>query len=96
MYGNITRIDNVINSISKKLDTEKNLLGEVEHQFETAREEVKRPFAKEDELNEKMARLSKINKELDIGDQNELDVDDSHVKMNHEVIKNTDTIQQIR
>lgn len=96
VYGNLIRIDNVINSISKKLDIEKNLLREVEHQFETAKEEVKRPFAKEDELNEKMARLSKINKELDIGDQNELDIDDSHVKTNHEVIKNTDTIQQIR
>lgn len=68
VYGNITRIDNVISSISKKLETEKSLLSEIEHQFETAKEEVQRPFAKEDELKEKMARLSEVNKELDIGD----------------------------
>ena len=67
VYGNITRIDNVISSISKKLETEKSLLSEIEHQFETAKEEVQRPFAKEDELKEKMARLSEVNKELDIG-----------------------------
>ena len=71
VYGNITRIDNVISSISKKLETEKSLLSEVEHQFETAKEEVKRPFAKEDELNEKLARLSEVNKELDIGKSDE-------------------------
>ncbi len=67
VYGNITRIDNAISSISKKLETERSLLSETEHQFETAKEEVQRPFAKEDELKEKMARLSEVNKELDIG-----------------------------
>lgn len=41
----------------------------MEHQFETAKEEVQRPFAKEDELKEKTARLSELNKELDIGEQ---------------------------
>lgn len=71
VYGNITRIDNVIGSISKKLETEKALLSEIEHQFETAKEEVKRPFVKEDELNEKLARLSEVNKELDIGKSDE-------------------------
>ena len=71
IYGNITRIDNVISSISKKLEAEKTLLSEIEHQFETAKEEVKRPFAKEDELNEKLARLSELNKELDIGKSDE-------------------------
>ena len=71
VYGNITRIDNAINSISKKLDAEKSLFSEVEHQFETAKEEVKRPFAKENELNEKLVRLSEVNKELDIGNSND-------------------------
>ncbi|GFI40739.1 hypothetical protein IMSAGC017_00774 [Thomasclavelia cocleata] len=69
VHGNITRIDNVIGSISKRLEREKSLLNEVEHQFKTAKEEVQRPFAKEDELKEKTARLSELNKELDIGEQ---------------------------
>ena len=38
--GNITRLDNQINSISKKLETEKTLLVDIEHQFENAKEEV--------------------------------------------------------
>ena len=46
VHGNITRIDNVIGSISKRLEREKSLFNEVEHQFETAKEEVQRPFAK--------------------------------------------------
>lgn len=76
VYGNITRIDNAISAISKRLEQEKVLYNEVEHQFETAKEEVKRPFEKEDELNEKLSRLSELNKELDIGKADEeIDMD---------------------
>ena len=87
VYGNITRIDNTISSISKKLETEKKLYKEIEHQFETAKEEVQRPFAKEFELNEKLARLSKVNKELDINKSNdekdfEQDIDEVENKRN--------------
>lgn len=71
VYGNITHIDNVIGAISKKLEQEKALYNEIKHQFETAKEEVKRTFEKEEELNEKMARLSEVNKELDIGKSDE-------------------------
>lgn len=71
VYGNITRLDNQIDNISKKLQVEKALLDTVEHQFETAKEEVKRPFEKEKELQEKSKRLSELNKELDIGNNDE-------------------------
>lgn len=67
VFGNITRIDNQINSISKKLDTEKALLVTVEQQFQNAKEEAVRPFDKEQELQEKSTRLTELNKELDIG-----------------------------
>ena len=67
VFGNITRIDNQINSISKKLDTEKALLVTVEQQFQNAKEEAVRPFDKEQELQEKSTRLAELNKELDIG-----------------------------
>ena len=82
VYGNITRIENVIESISKKLDTEKELLQTLEQQFQNAKEEVKRPFEKEDELKEKTTRLSELNKELDIG-KNDItlsidETDDTH------------------
>ena len=73
VFGNITRLDNVINGLSKKLEIEKNLLENTLNQFENAKEEVKRPFDKEDELQEKSNRLSKLNKELDIGNKDEID-----------------------
>ena len=78
IYGNITRLDNQIESISKKLTTEKTLLENTEHQFKTAKEEVDKPFEKEDELQKKSNRLSKLNKELDIGnnDHNDVGLDD--------------------
>ena len=71
IYGNITRLDNAINGLSKKLEIEKNLLENTLNQYENAKEEVKRPFDKEDELQEKSNRLSELNKELDIGNKDE-------------------------
>ena len=84
VYGNITRLDNQINSISKKLETEKTLLVDTEHQFENAKEEVNRPFEKEQELQEKSSRLSELNKELDIGNKDnhaEVSLDDETEEM---------------
>ena len=60
--------------LSKKLEIEKNLLENTLNQFENAKEEVKRPFDKEDELQEKSNRLSELNKELDIGNQNDKEI----------------------
>ena len=67
VYGNITRIDNVIDSIPKKLEIEKALYDETSQQFMNAKEEVEKPFEKEDELQSLSKRLSKLDKELDIG-----------------------------
>lgn len=74
VYGNITRIDNQINSISKKLEIERSLLTTVEQQFHNAKEEVVRPFDKEQELQDKSSRLAILNKELDIGNQNDKEI----------------------
>jgi len=67
VYGNLTRIDNAIDSIPKKLEIEKALYDETSQQFINAKEEVEKPFEKEDELQILSKRLSKLNKELDIG-----------------------------
>ena len=71
VYGNITRIDNQIEGIEKKLNTEKSLLDSILHQYETAKKEVNKPFDKENELKEKSERLSLLNKELDVGNTND-------------------------
>lgn len=73
IYGNITRIDNTIDSISKKLEIEKALYDETNQQFINTKEEVQKPFEKEDELQSLNQRLSKLNKELDIGGKDDKD-----------------------
>lgn len=59
--GNITRIDNMIERFANYLSDEKRELEETQHQFETAKIEVEKPFSREDELNEKTARLDELN-----------------------------------
>ena len=61
VFGNITRIDNRIERISELLENSKAELANTEKQFETAKLEVQKPFAKEDELKSKTARLDELN-----------------------------------
>lgn len=63
----MTHIDNVIDFIPKKLETEKALYNETHQQFINAKEEVENFFEKEDELQTLSKRLLKLNKELDVG-----------------------------
>ncbi|WP_416325905.1 hypothetical protein [[Eubacterium] hominis] len=71
VYGNLKRIDNLLNSYPDKLKTEEALLEDVKKQLGNAKEEIDRPFEKEEELKEKTKRLSELNKELDIGNKND-------------------------
>lgn len=74
VYGNITRLDNQIQFIEKKLITEKEILSENLTQFENAKEEVQKPFSKEELLKEKSEKLSILNKELDMDVKDETDL----------------------
>lgn len=66
VYGNLTRIDNAIENIPKSLKVEKELFQNTLQQLHNAELEVEKPFEKEDELNNALKKLSKINKELDL------------------------------
>ena len=59
--GNMQRIHNTLSSIDRKLTESEQKLETVQQQLATAQEEVKKPFPKEAELNEKMERLSELN-----------------------------------
>ena len=59
--GNMQRIHNTLSSIDRKLTESEQKLETVQQQLATAQEEVKKPFPKEAELNEKMKRLSELN-----------------------------------
>ena len=60
-HGNIVRIDNGIERFEETLADTKNSLENTEKQFETAKQEIEKPFAKEEEVRAKTARLDELN-----------------------------------
>lgn len=69
--GNVTRINNALESLSERLDAQKARLTTLESELENAKEEADRPFPKEEELREKSARLNQLNRELSRPDKKE-------------------------
>lgn len=67
--GNLTRIDNALNTIEKRLETVKERLDALYVQVENAKAEVGKPFPQEEELKLKSARLAELNAELNIDDR---------------------------
>ncbi len=77
--GNITRINNALESMPKQLEEAQTKLATVEHQLETAKVEVTKPFAQEAELAEKLDRLSALNALLNMDEKgdNAIGMDDT-------------------
>lgn len=67
--GNIVRISHALKSMTGELASTREELASLERQLETAKEEVKKPFAKETELEEKMERLCALNALLNIDEK---------------------------
>ena len=67
--GNMQRIHNTLSSIDRKLTESEQKLETVQQQLATAQEEVKKPFPKEAELNEKMERLFELNALLNMDEK---------------------------
>ena len=61
VHGNITRLDNGIERFAEMLTAAQNELENTQNQMETAKKEVAKPFAQEEELKTKMARLDELN-----------------------------------
>ena len=79
IFGNITRIDNTLADMERKLEKTKIELENLNKQFENAKVDVKIPFDKEHELEEKINRLNEVNKELEIKD-NENEIIDEDIQ----------------
>lgn len=94
VYGNLTRIDNAIENIPKSLKVEKELLQNTLQQLHNAELEVKKPFEKEDELNDALKKLSKINKELDL-DKKE-NIPDTSVQKNDTGVGHKSKVNRMR
>ena len=73
--GNITRIGNAMESMTKQLEDAIAKLANVEQQLETAKIEVEKPFPQEQELNDKLTRLAELNSLLDMDEKGEDAVD---------------------
>ena len=77
VFGNLTRMDNVVDGITGKLEKVKAELAETEKQMENAREEMNTPFAKETELTEKTTRLKELNILLNMDQKDRSLIDDA-------------------
>lgn len=64
--GNLIRVENELSKLPARLEAAKTKKAETIAQLETAKEEIKKPFAFEDELKEKTERLNALNIELNL------------------------------
>lgn len=67
--GNLTRIENELSKLPARLEAAKTKKAEIIAQLEIAKEEIKKPFAFEDELKEKTERLNALNIELNLNEK---------------------------
>ena len=67
--GKLTRIENELSKLPARLEAAKTKKAETIAQLETAKEEIKKPFAFEDELKEKTERLNALNIELNLNEK---------------------------
>jgi len=74
--GNITRIDNVLNSIESKLSNTENNLEDTKKNYENAKLEIEKPFPQEEELKAKSKRLDELNIKLNLNEKDKEIVDD--------------------
>ena len=76
VFGNLTRMDNVIDGLSGKLEAVRAELADTQVQLENARTELAAPFAREVELAEKTARLKELNILLNMDQKDKSLIDD--------------------
>ena len=63
---NITRLDNALEGLPKRLEMNEMELDNLKKQFETAKVDVERPFPQEEELKAKTDRLNELNALLNV------------------------------
>ncbi len=77
VFGNITRLDNALENLAGSLDAERAKLEEAKVQLENARTELATPFAREEELAEKTARLKELNILLNMDEKDKTLIDEA-------------------
>ena len=67
--GNLQRLTNALEAMTGKMADVEQKLANVEHQLETAKVEVTKPFPQETELSEKLERLAELNALLNMDEK---------------------------
>ena len=83
IHGNIQRMENMFEAFPVRLSACVKALVTLKEQMENAKAEVEKPFAQEQELSEKTARLAELDALLNI-DKRESDVIDAETEENLE------------
>ena len=82
--GNITRINNLLESYPEKMAEAEQRLETVQEQLANAKEEVGKPFPKEEELNQKLERLSELNALLNMDEREDTETEQAESKEKEE------------
>ena len=88
--GNITRIDNVLNSIENKLSNTESSLEDTKKNYENAKVEIERPFPQEEELKAKSKRLDELNIKLNLNEKDKEIVDDGGEEIDNSQVNKRD------
>lgn len=76
-FGNITRMDNLVDGLAKELERYRTALQNTQTQLANAKVEMETPFAREAELAEKSARLKELNILLNMDQKDKTLMDDA-------------------
>ena len=76
-FGNITRMDNLVDGMAKDLERYRTALQDTRTQLASAKAEMETPFSKEAELAEKSARLKELNILLNMDQKDKTLMDDA-------------------
>ena len=97
--GNIVRMNHALELMPKQLEEIQTKLDTTKRQLESAKQEVTKPFAQEQELREKLDRLTALNTLLNMDEKGEevvqkKDSRDNESKMNESIRKKLNKLKQ--
>jgi len=75
VLGNITRIDNVLDGMEKKIEDAQESYKNLQRQLENAKTDLEKPFDREEELAEKTKRLNQLNILLNMNEKDSTVID---------------------
>lgn len=80
--GTVIKIDNVLENLPKLLLSEESKLQDLQNEIKDAEAEIKKPFEKEEEYQQKSARLEELTNLLSINKDEHDDIDVEGIEVN--------------